>query len=56
MARYKGTQGQDNHMQMKEILLLESLGLDFTKYEIVKRNHEYVKIKDKEGRCQDIRY
>lgn len=56
MAKFRGTQAQGNHIRMKEILLLESLGLDFTKYEIVKHNHEYVRIKDKEGKCQDIRY
>ncbi len=56
MARYKGTQSKGNHIRMKEILLLEELGLDFTKYEIVKRNHEWIRIKDQDGICQDIRY
>ncbi len=56
MAKFRGNQAKGNHIRMKEILLLESLGLDFTKYEVVNRGCDYITIKDKDGRCQDIRY
>lgn len=43
-------------MRMKDILILEEYGIDWQKVEIVRRNHEYIRIRNEAKKEFDIRY
>lgn len=43
-------------MKMSNILILEEAGIDWQKVEVVRKNHEYIRIRNKQGKEFDVRY
>lgn len=43
-------------MRMKDILILEEAGVDWQRVEVVRKNHEYIRVRNEFGREFDVRY